>query len=734
MRIPCLIVATVLTALTLATGVRADDVGITTARLYELGEGRYAIEADVSSNLVSALAPPVLPARFEVVSRADYQPAGAWIVVRYEFSTEQEPLGPQDSILLPWGRSAVLLTARWIDGETHRAMFSRSPAGIRVSVSSLRVDSLPKGTFTLESVSLGLRHVLFGLSHWLFLFSLALFHPIRNALRLAVAFAAGHVLAMFLAEIGSMALPLELSESVLAVGVVLLIRDAVQGRNSSLELLALALGITDGLGLASLVAGPGIGSANLSAALLGSFLVVNTVQIACIALIGLGTARLRATRLVRPLGAVVAGVAVAVAATAFVDGLHSANRAEDLADYDQIAAARFDLNASSTPNLGSPSRPNVTAPRSLDDPAILFLTVEPAEVRIEVLLRLADFVGPLRIEGTPRSTVAVDVQSEINKRAMRLLSRRLSVQIDDTVVAPTVERADFVSVGATGVTTWTEPQPQILEETVIGLTYTFEPVQSPSRVNVRWTGLPEHIESVPAVWAEPGAGGRSVFTPELPEISWEGELSDVFSTSVSAVAVEPPRWPVPSLALFGLALLTWFWLAKRGLLWRTLAWTSVVAGVLLYPFVRPPISLAVAGQMVPSEAETARIIEGMLTNVYRSFELRGEEAVYERLSFSVTGDQLTEVYLENRRALELENRGGARARVNDVEVLEIGERVREGSGDYRALATWTVAGSVSHFGHVHFRQNRYDAYIRFVAQDGTWKIREIEILSERREY
>ena len=101
------------------------------------------------------------------------------------------------------------------------------------------------------------------------------------------------------------------------------------------------------------------------------------------------------------------------------------------------------------------------------------------------------------------------------------------------------------------------------------------------------------------------------------------------------------------------------------------------------------------------------------------------------LAVSVTGDQLTDVYLENRRALEIENRGGARARVDEVEVVEVRD-TRASGGSLRVEAIWTVSGSVNHFGHVHYRQNRYDAALHLVAVDGVWKLEGIEILDERR--
>jgi len=126
------------------------------------------------------------------------------------------------------------------------------------------------------------------------------------------------------------------------------------------------------------------------------------------------------------------------------------------------------------------------------------------------------------------------------------------------------------------------------------------------------------------------------------------------------------------------------------------------------------------------------VADGLLTGVYRSFDLRDEEAIYDRLAISVTGERLTELYLQSRRALELQNRGGARARVDQVEVHEVRSVRRDGDGGFRVEATWTVSGSVNHFGHVHYRQNRYDAALHLVAVDGAWKLRDIEILDERR--
>jgi hypothetical protein len=80
----------------------------------------------------------------------------------------------------------------------------------------------------------------------------------------------------------------------------------------------------------------------------------------------------------------------------------------------------------------------------------------------------------------------------------------------------------------------------------------------------------------------------------------------------------------------------------------------------------------------------------------------------------------------------MEERGGARARVEAVEVMEVSSVEPGDAGGFVADAAWTVGGTVTHFGHRHFRQNRYDARVAIILVDGHWKIRSIEVFDEKR--
>ena len=122
----------------------------------------------------------------------------------------------------------------------------------------------------------------------------------------------------------------------------------------------------------------------------------------------------------------------------------------------------------------------------------------------------------------------------------------------------------------------------------------------------------------------------------------------------------------------------------------------------------------------------------LLTNVYRSLDLRDEEAVYDRLALTVFGDQLSEIYLQSRKSMELENRGGARGKVNNVEILKI-KSIKDLDDNRIAIELdWKVSGSVTHFGHTHYRQNKNNAVMTIMPIDQVWKVESIDIIDEKR--
>ena len=199
------------------------------------------------------------------------------------------------------------------------------------------------------------------------------------------------------------------------------------------------------------------------------------------------------------------------------------------------------------------------------------------------------------------------------------------------------------------------------------------------------------------------------------------------------------RIPLISVVCGLLSLPVILWIARRkrrgrsALLPATGLLMLAVAGAAAYPFARLTVArpTALAGDLPPAQAQA--LLQILLKNVYRAFDFREEEDVYDKLAISVSGDLLADIYLQNRRSFAIQRAGGAQAKIKSVEIQHaVAERLDDRPLAYAIKGNWTAQGTVGHWGHVHTRRNRYDAVLTVEALDGAWKITDLEVLEEQR--
>ena len=326
------------------------------------------------------------------------------------------------------------------------------------------------------------------------------------------------------------------------------------------------------------------------------------------------------------------------------------------------------------------------------------------------------------VDASLGEAVEIEDHGRVKWRVAESIREFASITIDGRPQDAIIDRVDFVTVDRQGVLPRPTPVREIVDTAYIGITLAYLTPHTPRDLRLEWRGFPEAFATVPVTLVDPEATHVAELTPENPSLTWENTLSEEPIPTVSAVVVEPTEVPVPLLSLPFLVGAFWLAFVKRAF---TLARASLILGVLVGPL--GMVALAVPSSSVPSPGGARRILASILPNVYRAFEFREESAVYDRLAVSVTGGTLTEVYLEHRRALEMEERGGARARVEAVEVQAVESVEPSEQGGFVAAASWTVGGTVTHFGHRHFRENRYRAVVSVIPVDDFWKIGSIDV-------
>jgi len=140
-----------------------------------------------------------------------------------------------------------------------------------------------------------------------------------------------------------------------------------------------------------------------------------------------------------------------------------------------------------------------------------------------------------------------------------------------------------------------------------------------------------------------------------------------------------------------------------------------------------------------SEEMASDIFSSLHRNLYRAFDYRDEDDVYEALAQSVDGELLEEVYLEVLKSLRMSEQGGAVVRIKDVELVEDHLLDKQHSTNnqkdvrqFKIDGTWDVTGTVEHWGHIHSRKNRYRGTFTVAGLPTGWKLVDFNLQSEER--
>jgi len=379
--------------------------------------------------------------------------------------------------------------------------------------------------------------------------------------------------------------------------------------------------------------------------------------------------------------------------------------------------------------------------RQFDAPLSAYLYIEPYEVRKEIIVRPKDLQSWLDLELRDDGVIPVGQQEELKKRVVEFLSTKNSVTIDGRRCEGRIDRIHFIhrTLRTTGII---EPPVDLdVTSATLGVIFVYPIDKLPEEVSMKWELFSPKIQVVPGVASDEAGGLPSKVTPDDPVLVWKNYLTKPTSLQPKTIAKPPAqrRLVIPlASVLCGVVLVVMLvvlgkqWSMGRGIsrLALTLSLALSAAGLMLLPLAKVEIADPFADEPSFPENSAQELLSGLLHNVYRSFDHHDESLIYDRLAKSITGELLSDVYLETRKSMEVKNQGGLRISVKEVNVTEL-QLVEEAGAEPRFRCRWRVAGWIGHWGHVHARANEHLAIITVAPRDGQWKITGIEMLDEQ---
>jgi len=356
-----------------------------------------------------------------------------------------------------------------------------------------------------------------------------------------------------------------------------------------------------------------------------------------------------------------------------------------------------------------------------------FLYVEPYEVRKEIIARPVDLQAWVDLGLDGRDSIPVEIQPELKRKAAAFLREHQPVVIDGAVIEPELARINFLERTLRTSRVIDPPRELDIHAAVLGVIFVYAIDGLPDRVTMDWDLWSERLGQIPAASVDQAGPLPAFLDRDGRVLEWRNFLKNPRLPTLRVL--EPPPGALARTLLWGRWLLALVALLAvlRAARERGTGATAVAAAALL---------VAAGGFWASrdaglSDTRAREVIGGLLHNVYRAFDFREEGRIYDVLARSADGDLLEQIFLETRRGLELQSQGGARAKVKQVELVDLAIDSVDGAA-FSATASWNVAGSVGHWGHVHERRNRYRAELGVAPVDGSWKLVRVEVLEEER--
>ena len=371
-----------------------------------------------------------------------------------------------------------------------------------------------------------------------------------------------------------------------------------------------------------------------------------------------------------------------------------------------------------------------------------YLYIEPYEVRHEILVRVKDMMTWIDFDLQGSEYIEEEEFDPVRQTIAQFFMARESVLIDGERLKPILDRTAYVESTMLRSRFIEMPERVPLNTAMVGVIITYLTDGIPQQVETSWDLFSDRIQKVTASMIDPAGPFPHDLEPGDTVLKWTNYLKNYTIPTVQQISIAEKhrsmRIPIVSLLCLVLAVPLGFLgitksrtsTSKRT--YTALAVVCVIGAVAAYPSAKISIGAnAVAHQI--TEEDAAELIYSLMKNVYRAFDFREEEDVYDKLALSVTGDLLTDIYLQSRKSLQIEQAGGAQAKVEDVKVLEaVAQDSAKQKGAIDIRTKWSAAGTVGHWGHIHTRMNVYEAIVTIAPIEGVWKISSLEVLDETR--
>jgi hypothetical protein len=305
-----------------------------------------------------------------------------------------------------------------------------------------------------------------------------------------------------------------------------------------------------------------------------------------------------------------------------------------------------------------------------------FLYIDPYEVRHEVLVRIKDLEEWIDFNYKIGDMILVEDQLELKNKISQFLVQHNLVKVDGDLQQPIIDKIHFVEVKLSGIQIQQIPEPLDYSSAIIGVIFAYPNDGIPQEVTVDWDLFSDRIREVPNSATDPAGPMPYLLKPDDNIVIWKNYLKKYKLPTISEVSVTNASIDIPYLTfLIILSVIAAVYIKKKkGLSFSKIKISGmivlVILSLLLIPFAFS-VDLPFLSKKSFSKPEASELIDRILKNTYRAFDFREESDVYDKLAVSIEGELLSDIYIQTKKSMVIENQGGIQVKVDNIKIINV---------------------------------------------------------------
>ena len=325
-------------------------------------------------------------------------------------------------------------------------------------------------------------------------------------------------------------------------------------------------------------------------------------------------------------------------------------------------------------------------------PLMLYLYVEPRQVRLESLLRISDITELTGFNVEDSQLSAEDKRQQLQQHIKKYYADNGSLQIDGDLFKPDSVRVEFLTISLKGLKVIESAS--IIDESslLVGISQKFFIEALPQKIESSWQFFNQRIDRIPVTVTDPVGPLMSLIDKDDPEFGWQNFLKKYSDAVITPVEVDT-------------------------------GWNINI------PYVG---KTKIVNQM-PDQEQALNIVGGVFENVRVAF-IEKEPAKFSRtlgkvFSETVTTEDFDGLQKELAKLFSPKVTGGALGAVqvfNDVEIVNVNE-LNDAAG-FRTTISGSANISAQHWGHIDKRQVKFQLLLDLIEENKQWRLADLTVI------